>query len=105
MATGCLETPDTIPAQLETLDLTETTADGETRGSGCPGLLAQLATEVDPASLALLVQGALTEICLAVRGPVATDRLLWGLLDCLPVDCRTFAQLFHGAEVLRAAAL
>ena len=98
MAGGSLEPLDAIPARLEPLELRETTTAGDA------GRLAQLAAEVGPASLAMLVQAALTNVCLAVRGPVATDRLIGGLLDCLPRRLPDVDQLFHGTEVLRAAA-
>jgi hypothetical protein len=44
----------------------------------------------------LLVQAALTNVCLAVRGSVATARLICGLIDCLPVDCRTAVSFSTG---------
>ncbi len=80
---GSLETPDAIPTRLDTLELPDAVTAGDA------GRLARLAGEVGHASLALLVQAALTNICLAVRGPVPTARLICGLLDCLPVECRT----------------
>ncbi len=83
MAGGGLQARDTIPSRLETLELCETATPGD------GGLLAPLAAEVGPTSLAMLIQAALTNVCLAVRGPVATARLIHGLLDCLPVECRT----------------
>ena len=57
-----------------------------------------MAAEVGPASLAVLVQAALTSVCLAVRGPVDTARLIRGLLDCLPVDCRTSISFSTGLK-------
>ena len=46
----------------------------------------------------MLVQGALTNVCLAVRGPVETTRLMSGLIDCLPVDCRTSISFSTGLK-------
>jgi hypothetical protein len=71
-----------IPACLEPLQLRTNAAARD------PRLLSQLAAEVGPAALAMLVQGVLTHVGLAVRGPVTTQRLIGGLLDCLPLDCR-----------------
>jgi hypothetical protein len=99
MAGGCLEVPDEIPARLAPLELRETAPAAVypcTYMSAGP--LAQLAAEVGPASLAMLVQAALTNVCLAVRGPVAMDRLICGLLDCLPLDCRTSISFSTGLK-------
>ena len=57
-----------------------------------------MAAEIGPAALATLVQAALTNVCLAVRGPVAMERLIGGLLDCLPVDCRTSISFSTGLK-------
>ena len=92
MAGGCLEPLDAIPARLEPLELRETTTAGDTGG------LARLAAEVGPASLATFVEAALTSVCLAVRGPVPTDCLVGGLLDCLPLDCRTSISFSTGLK-------
>jgi len=92
MAGGCLQTADVIPARLESLNLCEAATPGDAN------LLATLAAEVGPASLAMLVQAALSNVCLALRGPVATDRLIHGLLDCLPVDCRTSISFSTGLK-------
>jgi hypothetical protein len=92
LAGGSMETPDAIPPRLETLELRETTPAGDA------GLLAPLAAEVGPVSLAMFVQAALSNVCLAVRGPVATTRLIGGLLDCLPVDCRTSISFSSGLK-------
>lgn len=93
MAGGCLEPLDAIPARLEPLELRETTTAGDTGG------LARLAAEVGPASLATFVEAALTSVCLAVRGPVPTDCLVGGLLDCLPLDCRTLISFSTGLNL------
>ncbi len=92
MAGGSLEVLEPIPAQLEPLELRETTA------SSGSVLLAQLAAEIGPAPLAMLLQAALTSVCLAIRGPVDTARLICGLLDCLPVDCRTSISFSTGLK-------
>jgi len=92
MAEGSLEPLDVLPARLETLELRQTTTADAT------GLLAQLTAVVNPALLAMLVQYALTNVCLAVRGPVATSRLIGGLLDCLPIDCRTSISFSTGLK-------
>lgn len=92
LAGGSLEPLDALPARLETLELRQTM----TAGDG--GLLAQLAAVVPPASLAMLVEAALTNVCLGVRGPVPTVRLIGGLLDCLPVDCRTAISFSSGLK-------
>ena len=67
-------------------------------------LLGQLAAEVGPAALAVLVQAALTNVGapgtpgLALRGTIATPRLIRALLDCLPVDCRTSISFSTGLK-------
>jgi len=87
-----LESLDAPPARLEPLELRETAPAGD------PDLLAELAAEIGPTSLAMLVQAALTNVCLAVRGPVAMERLIGGLLDCLPVNCRTSISFSTGLK-------
>lgn len=89
---GSQVTLDKISARLETLELPEAKTAGET------GRLAQLASEIGSASLALLVQAALSNVCLAVRGPVDTVRLIGGLIDCLPVECRTSISFSTGLK-------
>jgi hypothetical protein len=92
MARGSLDTLDAMPERLETLELYGTTT------AGRAGQLAQLASEVDPASLAMLVQTVLSNVATAVRGPVAMHRLMGGLLDCLPVDCRASISFSTGLK-------
>jgi len=87
-----LEAPDTVPASLEPLELHEPAIAGD------PDLLAELAAEIGPAPLAMLVQAALMNVSLAVRGLVAMERLVGGLLDCLPVACRTSISFSTGLK-------
>ena len=102
LAASGLQIPGAMPARLEPLELPETATPGiEARRASMPadaGLLAQLSVEVGAAPLAMFVQAALTNVCLAVRGPVAAARLIRGLLDCLPVDCRTSISFSTGLK-------
>ena len=92
MSGGNLDPPEAIPARLEPLELRPATTAGDA------GLLARLAAEVGPEALAMLVQAVLSNVCLALRGPVATTRLICGLLDCLPLDCRTSLSFSTGLK-------
>ncbi len=92
LAGGGLEPLDAIPPRLDMLELRETATGGDA------GQFAQLAAEIGPISLAMLVQAASTNVCLAVRGPVATPRLIQGLLECLPIDCRTLISFSSGLK-------
>ena len=84
--------PQELPARLDRLDIPEAASAGGTAS------LAELTAQVGPAPLAMLVQAALTSVGLAVRGPVAAERLIRGLLDCLPVDCRTAISFSTGLK-------
>jgi len=92
MTRQSLVASEAIPARLEPLELRGTATTGDV------GRLVHVAAEIGHASLAMLVQAALTNACLAVRGPVAAERLIGGLLDCLPVDCRTSLSFSTGLK-------
>jgi hypothetical protein len=85
-AAGRLGTHDTPPGELEPFALTGRAATID------QVLLSKLASEAGPRRMGLLVQAALDHPFLAVRvgriGP-AMDRLVAGLFNLLPAECRT----------------
>ena len=74
--------PAHAPAALRALSL-----DG-----GAPrvdvALLEQVAGQLGPQRLALLVHAALEAVCLAVAGGPPVHHLVAAVLNCLPVECR-----------------
>jgi hypothetical protein len=83
-ATGALDVRAELPSILETLDLAETTPTVDQAS------LAQLVQRVGPWHMARLVQSALEAACTAIAtGRVPAEQLIAGLLDCLPLECRT----------------
>lgn len=52
-------------------------------------LLSRLAANPGPLRMAMLVQAALESRCLAVFGPPSGEKLIAGLINCLPPECRT----------------
>jgi hypothetical protein len=85
-AAGAFQVLDEIPQVLEPLELPELSS------APAPAIdeasLMTLAQEVGPWGLARMVEAARQSACLAVAGPVAVQRLIGGLLDCLPPSCR-----------------
>jgi len=82
-AGGALEVYDRIPSRLEPLLLV---------GRATPvdqTLLARLVADPGPGQMAVLVQTALDSASLAVSGTPPAASLIAGLLNCLPVECRT----------------
>ena len=82
-ANGALEVYDQIPSQLEPLLLA---------GGAAPidqTLLAQLAANPGPQQMAVLVQAAFDSTSLALTGTPSAAVLIAGLLNCLPIECRT----------------
>jgi hypothetical protein len=83
-AGGIWDTRDEVPSALESFDL-EGSAPAIDQAS-----LAQLVRQVGSWQMALLVQSALEAAgTIAVAGPASAEQLIAGLLDCLPIDCRT----------------
>jgi hypothetical protein len=81
-AAGAFDAPAYAPAGLPPLEL-----DG-----GAPlvdlALLEQVAGQLGPERLALLVHAALEAVCLAVAGGPPVHQLVAAVLNCLPVECR-----------------
>jgi GTPase-associated protein 1, N-terminal domain type 2 len=81
-ALGALEPRDNWAEPLEPLTLSGHNAPVDTT------LLAQLARGPGPAAMATLVQAALASDRLAVASAIASDRLIAGLINLLPLECR-----------------
>jgi hypothetical protein len=92
LAAGAMEARDEVPPRLEPLEL-----------AGHPAAVDQvrvnrLAANLGPEGLALLVQVVMQSNCVAVGGPPGADRLIAGLLDCLPPECRTTVSFTTGLK-------
>ncbi|MEX2112626.1 MAG: hypothetical protein WD845_05535 [Pirellulales bacterium] len=82
-ASGALQVLAEVPPALEPLRLSG-------RAPAVDGaLLAQLACRPGSAAMAMLVQAALSSDQLGVAASTPTDTLLAGLINLLPVECRT----------------
>jgi hypothetical protein len=82
LAGGMLQVYECVPRRLEPLRLA---------GGAAPvnqTLLARLAANPGPRSMATLVQAAFDSACLAVAGRPSAGELIAGLLNCLPPECR-----------------
>lgn len=92
-ATGALDVRAEIPSLLETLDLTGTAPTVDQAS------LAQLVQQVGPWRMAVLVQSALGTACtVAATGQASAEQLIAGLLDCLPLECRTAISFSTGLK-------
>ena len=83
LAGGMLDIRDSLPVHLEPITL----AGGATTVD--QNLLIELANQPGPQAMAALVQAAREAVCLAVSGPVAPEKLVAGLINCLPLTHRT----------------
>ena len=83
LAHGALTPRGEIPAHLEGFVLPGSAAAVD------HALLSRLAANPGPLRMALLVQAALESRCLAVFGPPSGEKLIAGLINCLPPECRT----------------
>jgi hypothetical protein len=83
LAGGMLDIRDSLPMHLEPITL----AGGATTVD--QNLLIELANQPGPRAMAALVQAAREAVCLAVLGPVAPEKLVAGLINCLPLTHRT----------------
>jgi hypothetical protein len=83
LAGGMLEIRDPLPARLEPAAL----VGGATMVD--QNLLIELSNQPGPQAIAALVQGARDAVCLAVAGPTPPDKLIAGLINCLPLTHRT----------------
>jgi hypothetical protein len=82
-AIGAFEVLEHLPETLEPLTL---------GGRSAPvdlALLAQLAREPGPAAMATLIQAALASDRLAIAAETPCEHLIAGLVNTLPVECRT----------------
>jgi len=83
VAAGAVQTYGRVPGRLEPLGLA---------GGAAPvdqTLLVRLAANPGPQRIAALVQAALDSPCLALAAGPSAGELIAGLLNCLPVECRT----------------
>jgi hypothetical protein len=83
LANGIVDIRDPLPMRLEPVTL----AGGATTVD--QNLLIELANQAGPKAMAALVQAAREAVCLAVSGQVAPERLIAGLINCLPLTHRT----------------
>lgn len=83
LAGGTLEIREPLPVRLEQISL----AGGATAVD--QNLLVELTNQPGPKAIATLVQTARDSICLAVGGLVSPEKLIAGLLNCLPLNYRT----------------
>jgi hypothetical protein len=81
-ALGALEPRESWAEPLEPLTLSGHNSPVDTT------LLAQLARDPGPAAMATLVQAALASDRLAVASAAASERLIAGLINLLPLECR-----------------
>lgn len=103
-AIGAMEVVTPVSERLEPLRL---------GGRSAPvdmGLLAHLARDPGPDVMATLVQTALSSDRLAVASPVPSEQLLAGLMNLLPIECRTEFSFSTGLKLspsrpVRVAAL
>ena len=91
-ATGAMEVLPEISPCLGQLDLRGRTPTVD------QSLLTRLVQRVGAAKLAQLVQSALASPCLAVDGPVPAEELIAGLINCLPMECRTAMSFSTGLK-------
>jgi hypothetical protein len=82
LASGTMDIRDPLPAQLEPIVL----AGGSTTVD--QNLLVELAGHPGPHAVAALLQGARDSICLAVGGAAGAEKLIAGILNCLPLTHR-----------------
>jgi hypothetical protein len=82
-AQGSLKVHDPLPEQLEPFRLAGKTSAVDR------SLLGQLLAEPGPAWLSALVHAALTSTSLALVAGANSIRLISGLINCLPPECRT----------------
>jgi hypothetical protein len=93
MAAGAMGSPcDEIPTRLESIDLP-----GEAPEVDC-AVLDQLVERVGAAQVGILIETALHSTCLALDAPMGIERLLAGLLNCLPPECRTMLSFSTGLK-------
>ncbi len=80
---GALIVYDQVPEQLAQLrlDAVGTVVDRH--------LLADLATQLGPAGIAIVLESALAQPRVAISGYADTVQIIAGLINCLPVACRT----------------
>ena len=92
-ASGALRLYDEVPKHLEPLRLLgrATAVDS--------ALLAQLSAGLGSYWLASLVQAALTAPRLAVTGGPAAEKVIAGVINCLPPECRTEFSFSTGLKV------
>ncbi len=83
MAHGAMAVHGEVPPYLEGFALP-----GSASAVDCD-LLSRLATNPGPLRMALLVQTALENKRVAVFGPPNAEKLIAGLINCLPPECRT----------------
>jgi hypothetical protein len=83
LASGMLDIRDPLPSRLESITL----VGGATAVD--QNLLIELANRPGPAAMAAFVQAAREAVCLAVGGPTQPEKLMAGLLNCLPLTHRT----------------
>ncbi len=83
LAGGMLEIRDPLPVRLEPVTLvgSATTVD--------QNLLIELANQPGPQAISALVQAARDAVCLAVSGMAPPEKLIAGLINCLPLTHRT----------------
>lgn len=82
-AGGSLRVHDTVPRQLAPLRLVGRAAVVD------ESLLGQLCHDPGPRWMAALVQAALDSPAVAVAGDVSAQRIIAGLINCMPPECRT----------------
>jgi hypothetical protein len=82
-AHGSLRQYDTVPRRLEPFGLPGRA------GAVDAGLLGRLSIDPGPLWLASLVQAALDSVTIALAGGPPAEQLIAGLLNCLPIECRT----------------
>ncbi len=83
-ASGAFEVRADVPSVLQALDLSGTAP------SVHQASLAQLVQRVGAGNMSMLVESVLTAACtVAGIGGASAEQLIAGLLDCLPLECRT----------------
>jgi hypothetical protein len=92
-AAGTFDIPAEVPIALETIDLMGTVP------AAHQASLTQLLKQVGTWHMAMLVQSVMTSACtVAVSSWAFAEQLIAGLLDCLPIKCRTAVSFSTGLK-------
>jgi hypothetical protein len=81
-ASGRIRADEPLPGRLEPFPIVGRASAVDTL------LLAGLGLDPGPAAMASVVQAALESAAVALAGPISAERIIAGLINCLPPPCR-----------------